>query len=70
MLVHGHSSCSSTDECTQLLDGFGNGCDSDTPSSMPPQTPAIYDMVDEAEGYGCAVNIETTGEWGDQKPSM
>ena len=60
-------SCSNTDECTQLLDGFGSGCNSDTPLiNASANSSYIYDMVDEAEGYGCNVTVETTGQcWED-----
>ena len=59
--------CSSTDECTQLVDGFGSGCESDTPIvNASANSSYLYDMVDEAEGYGCTVTVETTGQcWDD-----
>ena len=59
--------CNSDDECTQLLDGFGSDCDSDTPVMSAFADPSyIYELVDEAEGHGCTVTVETTGQcWED-----
>ena len=54
--------CSDNTECTQLLDGFGSDCESDTPIvNAEADTSYIYDMVEEAEGYGCSIDIATSG---------
>ena len=53
-------SCSTSEECVQPLDGFGCGCDSDTPLlNVTADSSYIYEMRDEAEGYGCNIEIST-----------
>ena len=54
--------CSNHAECTQLLDGFGSGCESDTPIINASADPSfIYEMRDEAESYGCSIDLPTSG---------
>ena len=54
--------CSDNAECTQVLDGLGGDCESDTPIvNAEANASYIYDMVEEAEGYGCSIDIATSG---------
>ena len=53
-------SCTTADECTQQLDGLSCNCETGAPLLNASANPSyLYDLYDEAESYGCSVEIET-----------
>ena len=55
--------CTSNSECSQILYGTGVGCSTDDIiGNYNYDTSYFFDMWDEAVGYGCAIEFDTSGD--------
>ena len=55
--------CNVDSECQQVLSGTGVGCATDDLiANTSYNTNYFYDLYDEAVGYGCSIDFDTSGE--------
>ena len=55
--------CVGDAECDQVIEGTGVGCETDDIITSNEYDPSyFYDLLEEAEGEGCTITFETSGE--------